>query len=162
MPPTVCDLCGSLFFGKRDLKAHRSRVHLEAKWRDPCDECGKEFGSKSDMVRHVRQVHWKVKGIPRSGKCDECGKEFAFKSDALRHMRTVHMKIKNQVCSGKCTMLASHSVLLLNYREFHLLANLGWVDLDLGSSPGTVATYCPSRMVEHPKSKSTQPRFASR
>ena len=39
---------------------------------------------------------------------------------------------------------------------------LGWVDLDLGSSPGwwaaTVATYCPSRMVEHPKSKSTQPR----
>ena len=38
---------------------------------------------------------------------------------------------------------------------------LGWVDLDLGSSPGwwaaTVVTYCPSRMVEHPKSKSTQP-----
>ena len=38
---------------------------------------------------------------------------------------------------------------------------LGWVDFDLGSSPGwwaaTVATYCPSRMVEHPKSKSTQP-----
>ena len=38
---------------------------------------------------------------------------------------------------------------------------LGWVDLDLGSSPGwwaaSVATYCPSRMVEHPKSNSTQP-----
>ena len=38
---------------------------------------------------------------------------------------------------------------------------VGWVDLDLGSSPGwwaaTVATYCPSRMVEHSKSKSTQP-----
>ena len=52
------------------------------------------------------------------------------------------------------------------YREFYLLANLGWVDLDLESSPGwwaaTVASYCPSRMVEHPKSKSTQPRFASR
>ena len=48
----------------------------------------------------------------------------------------------------------------------HLVANLGWVDLDLGSSPrlvaATVATYCPSRMVEHPKSKSTQPRFATR
>ena len=42
---------------------------------------------------------------------------------------------------------------------------LGWVDLDLGSSPGwwasTVATYCPSRMVEHPKSKSTQPRYST-
>ena len=38
---------------------------------------------------------------------------------------------------------------------------LGFFDLDLGSSPGwwaaTVATYCPSRMVEHSKSKSTQP-----
>ena len=38
---------------------------------------------------------------------------------------------------------------------------LGWDDLDLGSSPrwwaATVAAYCPSRMVEHPKSKSTQP-----
>ena len=38
---------------------------------------------------------------------------------------------------------------------------VGWVDLDLGSSPGwwaaTVATYCPSRTVEHSKSKSTQP-----
>ena len=38
----------------------------------------------------------------------------------------------------------------------------GWVDLDLGSSPGwwaaIIASYCPSRVVEHPKSKSTQPR----
>ena len=38
---------------------------------------------------------------------------------------------------------------------------LGWVDLDLGSSSdwwaATVATYCPSRMVEHPKSKSIEP-----
>ena len=37
----------------------------------------------------------------------------------------------------------------------------GFVDLDLWSSPGwwaaTVATYCPDRMVEHPKSKSTKP-----
>ena len=46
-------------------------------------------------------------------------------------------------------------------RLAHLLANLGWVDFDLGSSPGwwaaTVATYCPSKVVEHPKSKSSEP-----
>ena len=39
---------------------------------------------------------------------------------------------------------------------------LGWVDLDLGRSPGWWATlaapYCPGSMVEHPKSKSTQLR----
>ena len=38
---------------------------------------------------------------------------------------------------------------------------MGWVDLE--SSPGwwaaTVDAYCPSRMVEHPKSKSTQPMY---
>ena len=47
------------------------------------------------------------------------------------------------------------------YRVGLVVWQLGWVDLDLGSSPGwwaaTVATYCPSRMVEHSKSKSTQP-----
>ena len=52
------------------------------------------------------------------------------------------------------------------YRVSHLLAELGWVDLNLGSSPGwwaaPVDTFCPSRMVEHPKSKSTQPRFVRR
>ena len=47
------------------------------------------------------------------------------------------------------------------YRVGLVVWQLGWVDLDLGSSPcwwaATVATYCPSRMVEHSKSKSTQP-----
>ena len=49
----------------------------------------------------------------------------------------------------------------LVYRVSHVLVDLGWVDLDLGSSPGwwaaTVASYCQSRVVEHPKSKSTKP-----
>ena len=43
-----------------------------------------------------------------------------------------------------------------------VVVHLGWVDSDLGSSLGwraaTVATYCPGRVVEHPKFKSTQPR----
>ena len=51
--------------------------------------------------------------------------------------------------------------LSLNARKLYIVTlvveYLGWVDLDLGSSIGwwaaTVATYCPSRMVEHPKSK---------
>ena len=48
------------------------------------------------------------------------------------------------------------------YRVDHHVSDLGWVDLDLGSSPGwwaaIVASYCPSRVVEHIKSKSNQPR----
>ena len=43
------------------------------------------------------------------------------------------------------------------YRVTLVVEILGWVDLDLGSFPAwwaavTVATYCPSRVVEHPKS----------
>ena len=42
------------------------------------------------------------------------------------------------------------------YRVTLVVKYLGFVDLDLGSSPGwwaaTVGTNCPSRMVEHPKS----------
>ena len=53
-----------------------------------------------------------------------------------------------------------------SYRVSHLVADLGWADLDLGSPPGwwaaTVATYCAGREVERPKSKSTQPRSARR
>ena len=52
-----------------------------------------------------------------------------------------------------------------NYRVTKVVADLGLVGLDLGSSPGswaaTVATYCPSQMVQHPKYKSTQFRSAT-
>ena len=51
--------------------------------------------------------------------------------------------------------------MILQGAASHVLVDLGWVDLDLGSSTGwwaaTVATYCPSRVVEHLKSKSTKP-----
>ena len=46
------------------------------------------------------------------------------------------------------------------YRVTLVVGYLGWVDFNLESSAGwwaaTVVTYCPSRMVEHPKSKSTK------
>ena len=62
-------------------------------------------------------------------------------------------------------MLASVSPHSL-YRVAHLLTDLGWVDLDLGCSTGRWAVLqlwcCPSKTVEHPKSKSTQARSARR
>ena len=50
------------------------------------------------------------------------------------------------------------------YRATMVVVHLGWVDSDLGSSPGPRPVGCyrsyvlPNRRVEHPKSKSTQPR----
>ena len=43
-----------------------------------------------------------------------------------------------------------------------MLRQSGWVDLDLRSSPAggpLVGHYCPSKMVEHPKSKPTTLEF---
>ena len=52
------------------------------------------------------------------------------------------------------------------YQSPLLLTDLRWVDLDLGCSTGRWAVLqvrcCPSKVVEHPKSKSTQPRSARR
>ena len=49
---------------------------------------------------------------------------------------------------------------LLREKTLYIQEDLGWVDFDLGSFPGwwaaTVATYCPSRVLEHPKSRSTK------
>ena len=64
-------------------------------------------------------------------------------------------------CQKKCPSNGQGEV-NLKYRVSHLVADLGWIDLDLGSSLGwwaaTAATYCPGRVVEHHKCKSTQPR----
>ena len=58
-----------------------------------------------------------------------------------------------------------HLFVTRTYRVTVVVEYLGWVDLDLGSSPGwwaaSVASYCQSRLVEHPKSKSTQPRYST-
>ena len=58
--------------------------------------------------------------------------------------------------NGKCRLVCSPLVV---YRVILVVSELGWVDLDLRCSLGwwaaTVVTYCPSRMVEHLKSKST-------
>ena len=49
-----------------------------------------------------------------------------------------------------------------HYRVGQTIVHLGWVDLDLVSSLGwwaaTVATYCPSMVMEQIKAKSTQPK----
>ena len=51
----------------------------------------------------------------------------------------------------------------LLYRVIHTIRYMGWLDIELVGYPGwwatIVATYCPSRLVQHPKSMSTQPMY---
>ena len=84
-------------------------------------------------------------------------------SFAVKETPEDHIKVSQEQYELYCEMGSTFQV-----REFSLenkrcrIINVqsgasGWVDLDLGSSPSRwadiVATYCPSRMVEHPKSK---------
>merc|ERR1719245_826762 len=124
---TVCDHCGSIFFGNKDLREHINYVHNEAKVKHPCDDCGKEFRQKGDLTRHVRTVHWKIRNIPMEAKCDDCGKEFAFKSEAKRHMRMVHLKdmktgepIERKMCSECGKTFKADRDLLVHQKEIHL------------------------------------------
>ena len=61
-----------------------------------------------------------------------------------------------------------YTIAIFVYRVRHLLANLGWVDLCCSTLclvlSGKLADLAEHvvKMVEHPKSKSTQPRFARR
>ena len=84
--------------------------------------------------------------------CPKCGKIYR-----SAHTLRTHMEDKHTVSYATTTPLLGSP----HYRASHVLGDLGWVDLDLGSSPGwwsaTVATYCQSRVVEHSKSKSTKP-----
>ena len=102
------------------------------------------LGMNPDPLDAVRKCRHLVAALPREWLQSTGNDAGAVKSDLARdqlYKNRSSRKIDSQIQSG-----ASGE-------------GLGWVDLDLGSSPGwwadTVATYCQSRMVEHPKSKST-------
>ena len=69
-------------------------------------------------------------------------------SAALRYSDTFG-EIDQNVTSDVLSLYSAHPEVVVTekYRVSHLVADLGWFDLDLGSSHGwwaaTVATYCP-------------------
>ena len=81
--------------------------------------------------------------------------------NGVRQIRPTLRRFCVRTSWGK-TRITIFVCLNAHYRASHVLEDLGWVDLDLGEFPrlvaATVATYCPSRMVEHSKSKSTAAR----
>ena len=69
---------------------------------------------------------------------------------------TVHHQ---EAVSGVGSEISIIVIVEVLYRVTQKVSDLGWVDLEFGSSlgwwAGTIVTYCPSRMVEHLKYKST-------
>ena len=77
----------------------------------------------------------------------------------MEQTRTKVKFVTKGFSSGYALTLTDQDGVKVVYRVTQKVSDLGWVDLELGSSPGrwagTMVTYCPSRMVEHLKSKST-------
>ena len=94
------------------------------------------------------------------------GYNVKFGLEAITSCPILCLKFSQREVLGICLETKSVPLKPWHLQGISSPGGLSWVDLDLESSPGwwagTVASYCPSRMVEHPKSKSTQPRFASR
>jgi hypothetical protein len=49
----ICESCGASFAGKRNLRTHIERSHLNIR-NFACDVCGKSFYAKSFLGKHVR------------------------------------------------------------------------------------------------------------
>ena len=85
-----------------------------------------------------------------SFKVDNEASPYAFDDPEPTSSSSVPYSRKAASSTGVQTKVGLRLTILQGGRA-HLVANLGWVDLDLGSSPGwsaaTAATYCPSRMV---------------
>ena len=79
----------------------------------------------------------------------------------MHKQRTGGWSIQSSVVTRTLSLL-SHVYEVGQNTEFDVyLDTLVRLRLFWGVPPTTVATYCPSRMVEHPKSKSTQPRYST-
>ena len=92
--------------------------------------------------------------------------ELRFFWNQIRHRSILRLVRRIQKEERKPTIaVVAHYVffrrLFEAYKVTHLLEVLGRVDFDLGFPTGRWAVlqlwYCPSKTVEHPKSKSTQP-----
>ena len=88
-------------------------------------------------------------------------KIWTIKKWVIKQLLSLQATVFAKVCL-RSSVASADKAMQYKYRVGQVVADLGLVDLDLGSSLGwwaaPAATYCPSRMVKHTKSKSTQPR----
>ena len=58
--PFQCEICGSSFFLKTQLKTHTLTVHEKNKSHN-CHLCKVSFGEKGNLKAHILSVHENVK-----------------------------------------------------------------------------------------------------
>ena len=110
------------------------------------------FGAFKIPYTYIKLKSWQFRHVQRSAK------KYAYLASGPRLGQAEMLSKSRKKFLATTYKLFSQSL----YRVSHHVSDLCWVDLDFGSSPGwwstIVAGYCPSRVVEHHKSKSTQTR----
>ena len=103
-PAFECDVCGSFFYRKTLLNAHK-RVHE----KDPklvCNMCDKLFSSGSSLKIHIKNVHEKIK----NNFCDQCDYKTGRSSKLKVHIKQVHENVTEAcfMCQAEVKNLYLH------------------------------------------------------
>ena len=87
-----CEICGSKFFKKRELKTHRAQHDSRELYS--CTECTATFKDRETLLVHLKRHR-------KSFQCSQCGHNFFNRGHLSEHITTVHKGIKPHKCK-KC------------------------------------------------------------
>lgn len=95
--PFKCELCGSAFTNKNNIRTHMLQVHMPYdQKRFVCVFCpNKRFGQRSFLKAHMAAQH-------RLAKCDICQKTYSSAIYLREHKILVHTKAEDQRYSHQC------------------------------------------------------------
>jgi len=87
----VCSLCPKIYYNKKHLRRHVSKVHLGVapkplERKRECEICGKKFQTNSHLKRHLMRVH----SINETLSCQECHLIFSTDEMLSNHVIMVH------------------------------------------------------------------------
>ena len=87
----TCDICGRMYFQKKDLVKHLKGHVTKSKKAFHCKMCSKAFTRESNLNAHVRKMHFNQEEVLKAAQqyiCNFCGKTFSTSTTFLSHVET--------------------------------------------------------------------------
>ena len=99
----ICETCGQTFKRKKNLKAHKYRIHESMPQK--CHLCQKILSNEMNLVRHIKDNHSQNKSL----LCDFCGKAFNRRDNLRKHKQQIHEKTAKKHPCEICKKIFSQS-----------------------------------------------------
>ncbi|OWF43726.1 zinc finger protein 729-like [Mizuhopecten yessoensis] len=152
----MCDHCGKVFMGKRQLQLHMQRDHLRKVTR-VCHICGDICKSDYAFNIHNLKEHSSVEMNSRDRKkhhlCEQCGTTFSSRSLLWKHQQLVHHR-KGHSCDI-CGKSFVHEIVMKRHLKAHKIAT----DRSALQTPVAISSTCDicgERMMERSMKKHRQ------